>query len=67
MEKRHARYAPVLRFVLLDAKQRRFSAQRMCYQESIDGWLELGHTGPVAQLARVLIPTLGTEQFYELW
>jgi hypothetical protein len=66
-EERHARYTPVLRFVLLDPTRRRFGAQRMCYLGSIDGWLELGHTGPVAQLARVLIPTLGTEQFYELW
>ena len=66
-EERHARYTPVLRFVLLDPTRRRFGAQRMCYLGSIDGWLELGHTGPVAQLARVLIPTLGTEEFYELW
>jgi len=29
--------------------------------------LELGRTGPVAKLARALIPTLGTDQFYELW
>ncbi len=67
MEERHARYTPVLRFILLDATQRWFSAQRMCYRGSIDGWLELGQTGPVAQLARALIPTLGTDQFFELW
>jgi hypothetical protein len=67
VEERYARYTPVVRFVLLDPKQRRFGAQRMCSLGSIDGWLELGHTGTVAQLASVLIPTLGTEQFYELW
>ena len=67
LEDRHARYEPVLRFILLDPKQRRFGAQRMCYLGSIDGWLELGQTGPVAKLARALIPTLGTDQFYELW
>ncbi len=66
-EERYARYMPVLRFILLDAAQRLFGAQRMCYLGSIDGWLELGQTGSVAELARVLIPTLGTEQFYELW
>jgi len=66
-EERYARYEPVLRFILLDQKQRRFGAQRMCYLRSIDGWLELGQTGPVATLARALIPTLGTDQFYELW
>ena len=67
LEERHAHYTPVLRFTLLDPKQRRFGTERMCYLGSIDGWLELGQTGPVATLARALIPTLGTEQFYELW
>ena len=68
LEERHAQYTPVLRFTLLDPKQRRFGSERMCYLDSIDGWLELhGHTGPIAKLARALTPTLGTEQFYELW
>ncbi len=68
LEERHARYTPVLRFTLLDPKQRRFGSERMCYLGSIDGWLELhSQTGPVANLARALIPTLGTDQFYELW
>ena len=66
-QERYARYTPVLRFILLDPKQRLFGAQRMCYLGSIDDWLELVRTGPVATLARALIPTLGTDQFYELW
>lgn len=67
MEERYARYTPVLRFTLLDPARRRFGVQRMCYLGSIDGWLELGQTGSVATLAHTLIPTLGTDQFYELW
>ena len=68
LEERHAHYTPVFRFTLLDPKQRLFSVERMCYLGSIDGWLELhGQTGLVAKLASELIPTLGTEQFYELW
>jgi hypothetical protein len=67
VEEQHARYSPVLRFILLDPTRRQFGAERMCYLESIDGWLELGQTAHVAKLARALIPTLGTEQFYELW
>ena len=66
-EEHYARYTPVLRFILLDPKQRRFGAQRWCYRGRIDGWLELAQTGPVAKLASALIPTLGTDQFYELW
>jgi hypothetical protein len=66
-EEHSARYTPVLRFNLLDPTRRQFGAERMCYLGSIDDWLELGQTGPVAKLAHALIPTLGTDQFYELW
>jgi len=66
-EERYARYTPVLRFILLDPARRRFGSQRMCSLGSGDSWLELGQTGRVATLARALIPTLGTDQFYELW
>jgi hypothetical protein len=69
LEERHAQYAPVLRFTLHDPAQRHFSVKRWCYRGSIDGWLELRETGlgPVAELARKLIPTLGTYKFFDLW
>jgi len=68
LEERHAHYTPVLLFTLLDPKLRLFSVERMCHLGSIDGWLGLHvQTGSVSKLARELIPTLGTEQFYELW
>jgi len=66
-EEHYAHYTPVLRFTLLDPTQRGFGAKRMCYRSSIDGWLELRQTGLVADLAHALIPTLDTDQFYELW
>jgi hypothetical protein len=67
MEENYARYTPVLRFTLLDRTLRQFSVKRMCYRSSIDGWLTLMQTGTMAELAGKLIPTLGTDQFYELW
>lgn len=66
-EERYAHYAPVLRFTLLDPEQRRFGAERMCYRSSVNGWLKLVHNGSLTQLAHTLIPTLGTEQFFELY
>jgi len=66
-EEHYARYTPVLRFMLLDPMRRWFGVKRMCYRSSIDGWLELRQTGPMAELAHALIPTLGTDQFFELW
>ncbi len=67
LEERYARFTPVLRFILLDRERRLFGVQRMSSLGGIDDWLELGQTGPVAKLARVIIPTMGSEQFYELW
>jgi hypothetical protein len=66
-EERYAHYAPVMRFTHLDPEQRRFGAERWCYRSRVNGWLKLVHTGPLAQLARTLIPTLGTDQFFELY
>ena len=66
-EERYTHYAPVLRFILLDSEQRRFRAERMCYRSSVEGLLKLVHTGPLTELAHTLIPTLGTDQFFELW
>ena len=67
LEERHAHYTPVLRFTLLDSKQRLFGSERMSSLGGIDDWLELGQRGPVTELARALIPTLGTDAFFELW
>src|SRR5579859_5005670 len=69
-EERYAHYTPILRFTLVDATQRWFSAKRMHYgEEGTDSWLELKQTGlrPVAELAHELVPTLGTDEFIELW
>ena len=64
---RTARYVPMLRFRLRDPAQRTFWAERMCYVGDIDDWLTLGDTGPVEGLAAELVPTLGTDAFYDLW
>ena len=66
-EERQAHYVPKLRFRLLDPAQRTFWAERMCYAGGIDDWLTLGDTGPVEELAAELVPTLGTDAFYDLW
>jgi hypothetical protein len=62
---RKAQYTPIFRFTLLDEK-RCFGVQRMCYRSSVNGWLKLFRTGPITKLAHELIPTLGTDDFFEL-
>ena len=60
-----AQFTPVMRFILADEAERTFDAERWCYLGSIDDWIFIT-TGPVSQLARQMIPTLGTDAFYEL-
>ena len=64
---RSARFTPVMRFILADEERRDFRAQRWCYRGSIDDWIEVGPIGPVDQLARQLIKTLGTDAFFGLF
>jgi hypothetical protein len=66
-EERYTHYSPVLRFILLDPEKRGFGAERMCYRSRVNGWLKLVQTGPLAKIANTLIPTLGTEEFFELY
>jgi hypothetical protein len=63
---RSAQFTPVLRFILEDEETRVYQAERWCYSGSIDDWLFVT-TGPVEQLARRMIPTLGTDGFFELF
>jgi hypothetical protein len=64
----NAQFKPEMRFVLVDAEQRVFQAQRMCYRGSIDDFIDLhGELGSIEELARRLVPTLGTDEFFELF
>jgi hypothetical protein len=60
-------FAPVLRFTLIDDQKRRFKAERMCYLGSIDDWIAIAFDKPIEELARALIPTLGSDEFFELF
>ena len=63
----HARFSPVLRFILVDERKRTFRAERWCYRGSIDGWIDVRATGPLRRLARKLVPKLGTHAFFDLY
>ena len=63
----HARFSPVLRFILVDEKKRTFRAERWCYLGSVDDWIDVGPIGPVRRLARKLIPKLGSDAFFDLY
>lgn len=63
---RSARFTPVLRFILEDEETRVYRVESWCYLGSIDDWIFVD-TGPVEQLIRRMIPTLGTDEFFELF
>jgi hypothetical protein len=63
----HIDYTPIMKFILSDKNQRLFRAQRMCYLGNIDDWLDIEFNKTIDELASALIPTLGTDDFYELY
>ncbi len=64
---RYTQFTPVMRFTLDDKETRQYHAERWCYRGSIDDWIYTGHSGEINELAKRLIPTLGTDDFYELY
>jgi hypothetical protein len=63
---RYSRFTPILRFILTDAETRDFRAERWCFRGRIDDWIFVD-SGKLASLAETLIPTLGTDAFFELY
>lgn len=66
-EERDAQFSPIMRFILNDAEERIFIPQRWCFRGSIDGWIYIRGSGKIDLLIKDLIPTLGTDDFYELY
>lgn len=64
---RFQQFTQVMRFTLSDPDERSYDAERWCYRGSVDDWIYAGHSGKIEQLARELVPTLGTDDFYELY
>jgi hypothetical protein len=62
-----ARFSPIMRFILVDQGERKFTAERWSYIGDIDDWIDIGESGKLEKLARRLIPKLGTDDFFELF
>jgi hypothetical protein len=63
-----ANYMAVMRFVLTDPEKRLFLAERFCFRESVEDWIDIG--GPAQKLSVVLkkfIKHLGSESIFELY
>jgi hypothetical protein len=62
-----ARFSPIMRFILFDPDERKFTAERWSYLGDIDDWIDIGESGKLEKLARRLIPKLGTDDLFELF
>jgi hypothetical protein len=62
---RVGRFAPALRFCLIDAERRTFAVERWCSLGSIDDWIDVGLSGPLDRLVGPAIARLGDDSFYE--
>jgi hypothetical protein len=63
---KHARFAPVLRFILEDADKRTFATERWSWLGDIDDWIEIAVAGPLARCLRQTVPKLDTDAFFDL-
>lgn len=60
-------YSPMMRFILVDERTRRFAAERWCFLGSIDNWFPLSSgRGDLRGLVARYSPHLSQESFYEL-
>ena len=63
---RYVDYEAAMRFVLVGKKERAFVAQRFCYLGSIDDWIDISEPGKLVDLARVYLPHLGKDSYFDL-
>ena len=66
--KSRLQFQKLLRFTLVDEKERLFTAERWCFRGSIDDWIHAGlRPGSLETLITSLAPHLGQESFYEIY
>ena len=63
----YPQYTPIMKFILNDKENRLFRAERMCLLGGLDDWIDIEYDKTIEELANELIPTLGTDEFYELY
>jgi hypothetical protein len=63
---KQSQYVKMLRFRLIDPDTRRYGAERWCFRGSIDDWITLHRSGPLAELVEEYARHLDRESFFEL-
>jgi hypothetical protein len=64
---RQSQFCKMMRFQLVNAKQRLFSRHRRCFRGSTDDWICLAGPGSLDDLVREYVPNLGKDDFFEMF
>jgi hypothetical protein len=62
-----SQFSKMMRFQLVNAKKRLFSVQRWCFLGGIDDWMHLAGPMSLVELVQKYVPSLGTDDFFELF
>ena len=60
-------YAPIMKFILEDEKERTFVVNRYCFRGSIDDWIDISAPMHLKEASKVFLEHLGKDSFYELF
>ncbi|KPA17489.1 hypothetical protein MHK_002289 [Candidatus Magnetomorum sp. HK-1] len=63
----NASYSPVMRFILLDKKQRIFTTERFCFRGSVDDWISISEPDSLEKLLKTFIKHLGKESLFDIY
>jgi len=63
---KNAQYIPMLYFILVDAAERTFRAERVTYSASLPEWMRICGCEPLQSLVDQIIPLLDTDEYFEL-
>jgi len=63
---KYATYSPVMRFILIDKKQRIFYAERFCFRSSIDDWIQIGDSASLKKLLSTYVKHLGKDSLFDI-
>jgi len=64
---RRSQFSKMMRFQLVDKKNRLFVVHRWCFRGSIDDWIYLAGPASLDDLVREYVPNLGKDDFYEMF
>ena len=64
---RHRTYSAMLKFILVNKKERLFQTHRYSFRGPVDDWISIGGHAKLPDLVSTYVPHLGEDSFYNLY